>query len=434
MVVVLGIIAITLASSYAIMRSQFAAVRVQQNSNRRNAARQAAMVGLSVAMRGMEQSGWAGVSTTLSGTLSSQDSYSATYTAGDDSLTSSSADYAEYPYRVTIVSTGTSVDALNSQSKATHKVRAVMKLIPRKLSTGPSDFATIVNYTWYQTANDTFSFQVPLRVQGKVRAQGVVELTDDYNWSSSISEEYLDDLDRMRQNGYPDYRPFTGPIELSFTINNGTVRNWLTGTVNVSLISNSATGMSAQWVFPGSVSSYKLYTGGPAYNVPTVPSTITNTLQADPTTNPLGLFSANGDVTLATGAAVQGTLIGADHVTVTGANISLTPVDLLPLQGNSNKIRLPTMLAADDILVNDTGSPTIEGLVATFDKFNVRMGPVAKSISMEGNLVAKRFIFEGKNEFNLSSFGWSFAYNAFERRMVVRTELDTFQRTYPHMV
>src|SRR5262245_40477564 len=83
-VVVLAILAVTLASSYAIMRSQFVSNRIQQNSNRYGLARQAAMIGLSAAMRAMEQSGWTGVNTTLAGTLNSQDSYSATFTAGDD--------------------------------------------------------------------------------------------------------------------------------------------------------------------------------------------------------------------------------------------------------------------------------------------------------------------------------------------------------------
>ncbi len=271
MIVVLSLIAVTLAASYAIMRSQVAAVRIQQNSNRQNLARQAAMVGLSVAIRTMEQSNWAGVNSTISGTLNSQDNYSATYTAGDDSLTSAISSYAEYAYRVTIISTGTSVDSSNSQSKATHKVRAVMRLLPRKLSSSPSDLATIFNYTWYQTQNDTFSFLIPLQVQGKVRVQGTVTLGSDYQWTSSMSDDYFDDLDNMRTKGYPDDRPFPGQMELSFTQNSSSVRNWLTGKVSTSLISNSATGMSAQWTFPGSVTTYKLYTGGPSYTVPSCP-------------------------------------------------------------------------------------------------------------------------------------------------------------------
>ena len=109
-------------------------MRIQQNSNRHALARQAAMVGLSVAMRKMEVSGWTGVNSTISGSLNAQDSYSVTYTAGDDSLTSGSANYSEYPYRVTFMSTGTSTDSGSSPSRATHKVRAVVRLIPRKLA------------------------------------------------------------------------------------------------------------------------------------------------------------------------------------------------------------------------------------------------------------------------------------------------------------
>src|SRR5262245_25398003 len=88
---VLSIIAITLATSYVIMRSEFATQRVQQNGNRRVLARQAAMIGLSAGMRKMEESGWAGVGTTVAGNVSSQESYAVTYTAGDPLLTSSSS-------------------------------------------------------------------------------------------------------------------------------------------------------------------------------------------------------------------------------------------------------------------------------------------------------------------------------------------------------
>ena len=53
MIIVLGIIAVTLATSYALMRGEFYEVRVQQNSNRQGLARQAALAGISVAMEHM---------------------------------------------------------------------------------------------------------------------------------------------------------------------------------------------------------------------------------------------------------------------------------------------------------------------------------------------------------------------------------------------
>ena len=116
-VVVLGLIALTMAMSYALARVEFYTANVQQNNNRQDLSRQAAMVGLSVALRTMEQSTWAGTGTTLTGNLNSTDSYSVTYTAGDASLTSTSSSYWEYPYRVTLVSTGKSVDPNNSNSQ-----------------------------------------------------------------------------------------------------------------------------------------------------------------------------------------------------------------------------------------------------------------------------------------------------------------------------
>src|SRR5262245_32109651 len=79
--VVLSLVAVTMATSYALLRTQAYTVRVQQNTNRQGLARQDAMVGISTAMRAMEQSSWGGVGTSLSGALGSQDSYSVTYTA-----------------------------------------------------------------------------------------------------------------------------------------------------------------------------------------------------------------------------------------------------------------------------------------------------------------------------------------------------------------
>ncbi|HEY2882970.1 MAG TPA: hypothetical protein VGJ15_11060 [Pirellulales bacterium] len=416
-VIVLALIAITMAMSYAMLRTQFSVVRIQSNSNRQALAKQAAMVGLTKAIWAMEQTSWPGVGTTLTGTLSGQDSYSVTYTAGDDSLTSASSNYGEYPYRVMLVSTGTSVDPNNSASHATHRVRAVVRLIPQKLGIIPSDLASIANYTWYQTNNDTFQFQVPLHVAGKSRIQGEVQLGGDYQWSNNASDRYLDDLDQMRLAGMNDDRPFTGPLEISFSQNNGGDQNWLTGTLGVSITNNTTTGMSAGWAFPGTVGTYKLYAGGPTYTVPTAPTTISTALVADPVTNPLGIFYQSGDITLATGASLKGTLIGGGHVTLTGNNLSLAPVDLLPLITSSNKVRLPTLLASDDLVINDTSAGTVDGMMATFDKFNLKMCPQAKVFSMHGNLVAKRFYAEGRNEFNLNSTLWSLSYSLFKTQL-----------------
>ena len=205
--------------------------------------------------------------------------------------------------------------------------------------------------------------------------QGTVTLGSDYQWSNNASDRYLDDLDLMRLAGLPDDRPFSGPLEISFDQNNGGLQNWLSGTLGVTLINNTSSGMSSQWTFPGSVSTYRLYSGGPQYTVPMAPSTISTTLQADPVSNPLGLFYQSSDVTFNNNAVLNGTVIGGGHVFIAGSNVSLSPVDLMPLQGSTNKFHLPTLLASNDIYVNSGGGGTINGLVATFDKFNLKMCP-----------------------------------------------------------
>ncbi len=52
-IVVMGVIAMTLAMSYALMRSQFVMTQVQQNATRHGDARQAAVAGLMQAIRVM---------------------------------------------------------------------------------------------------------------------------------------------------------------------------------------------------------------------------------------------------------------------------------------------------------------------------------------------------------------------------------------------
>ena len=75
-VMVLGLLAITMAMSYSMMRSQATNAQIQYNSTRVGHARQAALAGLSTGLRKMHQDDWAGVDSQLTGWLSSTESYS----------------------------------------------------------------------------------------------------------------------------------------------------------------------------------------------------------------------------------------------------------------------------------------------------------------------------------------------------------------------
>ncbi|MCE9553506.1 MAG: hypothetical protein K8T91_09040, partial [Planctomycetes bacterium] len=157
-VLVMVIIAISLAVSYSMLRMQTTALDLNSNSARQVDARHVAVTGISVAMQKMSAANWAGVTSTVSGNISPYESYSVTYTTGDSSLTSGSAEYNEYPYRVTLLSTGYAVDPADSTRRATHRVRAVVQLVRRKLSTVSSAWTTAQAYTVLQWGNDEARF------------------------------------------------------------------------------------------------------------------------------------------------------------------------------------------------------------------------------------------------------------------------------------
>src|SRR5688500_1324140 len=109
-VLVLGLLALTLTLSYAMLRLEYQVEQSQTNISGHDRARLAAVAGISVALRRMHDGTWAGVDTTLNGNLGTGVSYSVNFTTGDPALTSSHTDYGEYPYRVSVSSVGFAVD------------------------------------------------------------------------------------------------------------------------------------------------------------------------------------------------------------------------------------------------------------------------------------------------------------------------------------
>ncbi len=196
--VVMVLISIALAMSYSIMRSQMTGIQLQANSNRGNLARQAALAGMSAAMRNMRLSSWSGVGTPLTASVNATDSYSVTFAAGDSTLVAGAANYDEYPYRVTVISTGTSIDSAHPTVSSTYKVKAVMRLIPRQASANPPNWSTLMNFAVYQlSAADTY-LALPCHIDGPVRLQNKITVDDAYHWSDNPQRRYFSDLAAMR--------------------------------------------------------------------------------------------------------------------------------------------------------------------------------------------------------------------------------------------
>ena len=173
----------TLALSYAMLRTQATIEQTERNSNHRATARQAAMTGMSVALRTISLPSWGGVGVGLSGNLGDGSTYAVSFETGDNSLAPGDPDYEDYPYRLTITSTGSVVDPANPRIQATHKVRSVVQLVPRKLVDIPSSWTPMQPYSLYQWGTGSgreVNIEAPVHVEGPVYLQNEINYLADY--------------------------------------------------------------------------------------------------------------------------------------------------------------------------------------------------------------------------------------------------------------
>jgi hypothetical protein len=378
--VVLLLITVTLALSYSIMRAQAMATAIQQNANLTAAARQAAMTGIAAGIKTMHNSAWAGVDTMLARSLGATERFEVTFTTGDPTLTAEDSQYADYPYRVTLVSTGYASAPGDPNRVASHCIRAVVRLIPRALASEPSDFNNVVQHTLYQsTTGGDFRVSVPFRMQGSVRVQGELELAKMgwgwlTGWTRDVRSRYLVDLNGMRQAGYGDFRPFDGTICLPYAQQDGTLVNLLTS-MEIPNADTAARSLSG-WSQPGDMGTYRVYPGGKAYTVPPLAQNQSNvTWQPDPKTNPLGIFYRNGSLNLYDNVRIQGTVVtkasSDGDVLVRGRNVHLEPLDLPPLQGSTAPVQLPVVMSGSDLRVYAGAEASLAGFLAVADDFEM---------------------------------------------------------------
>lgn len=177
---VLMMLAMTLAVGYAVSRVHTTSVFIDRNQRQRGDARTAALTGMYIALRNMHSSSWGGVGSSLSGDLGNGTSYRITFTAGDSRLTSSHPDYARLPYRVTVQSVGTATDPVNPTLSTSHEVRAVVELVPRGTAAWPTDWATAQRHQVYQWGDVPVNVELPVQWSGAVWTQGTVAFAPSY--------------------------------------------------------------------------------------------------------------------------------------------------------------------------------------------------------------------------------------------------------------
>jgi Tfp pilus assembly protein PilX len=418
MILVLLMIAMTMTVSYSVLRTQSSSTKMANNGSLQFRARQAAWTGMSAGMRRISQTTWGGVGSTVTGNLSNSCSYALTYTTGDTQLTTTDANAADWPYRVTITATGYAADTTGLSSVVTsYRMESVLRLVPKQLAATPSPWSTMMSYVYYQTNADNISVQLPLQINGPMRWQGSLQtFVTSYPLTTVTASRYLSDLNAMR-SGYGDYRPFTGPITLPIGSTTVTNRNLLSSNLGISL-SNATAVTTSNFSHPGSPTTYRLYPGGSAYSIPTLGATISNTTyQANPRTNPAGIFLRSGDLTIGSNTTIAGTVITTGNLILTGTNVSLQPADLPALTSTTAVPQLPAVIAASDVRVTAGSSSTVRGTVAAFSNFVSLAGTQTTTFSMQGNLISRSLDVQNRTEWNTSSFNWGIIWSLFSSQL-----------------
>ncbi|MBX7167610.1 MAG: hypothetical protein K1X74_14870 [Pirellulales bacterium] len=413
MIIVMVLLAMTMVVTYSVLHTSATVTQIQANGGREDRAHLAAAAGISAALRAMHNASvWTGVSTTLTGSLSTLDSYSVTYTAGDSSLTVSSSDYAEYPYRVTLLSTGTAVDSSNPALSSTHQIRVVVQLVREQLSAQPSNWSSLSNYTVYQNKDSrVVKIDFPCRITGNVLFNGDLDLCRDYPDGSSRAT-FTIDMGNMPGAGQADYRPFGGTVTLNADkqLNDDSAVLSAQMQTAVNTISGAAASLGSSM---SSVTTYRLYAGGPVYSIPALASSISNvTLAPDVPTNPLGIFRATSNITVGSNVTIQGMLRSPAKITISGSNVVVSGANLGPLRGSSTPVHLPT-LRSNDLTVNAWANCTVTGLVWVDNAFKSAKGASNGSLTITGRVLCEEFLVEGRNEWDLGLSYWNLMLSVF---------------------
>lgn len=435
LLVVLALLAITLTVSYAMVRSQVSSVQVQANQNRAADAQQAAMTGIAVGLRRMHDSDWGGIEETPSGQLDDNVFYSVQYKTGDPSLESGDPDFALYPYRVTVISTGTATDPGDANVVSSHRIQVVVQLVPRKLSPALADWSEGSPYTFYQwktTSNSLAQIELPVRIEGKVRFQSELKFCNDQPADTSAKQRLLDDLLAWYEQTGVDQRPFNGQIDLPFDLTDNDTRQLLESDLGLTLNDKSADD-NFEPAHPGSYDQYQLYPGGEVYDIETFYFWLTDeAFQPDPKANPLGLFQRSGRTFIQDNVSIQGTLIvgrfwNAD-LNINGSNVNWSSYTLPVTLEDGIPIELPAAYVAGDLTVGAYAQAALTGVFAADDDFEVASGDQeAVSCQLDGHLLCNDLKIRSRDQWEQTESWWQLKLVEFLAQLTIPlTSVDHF--------
>jgi hypothetical protein len=404
-VIVLGLLAMTLAVSYAMMRTQVTSLQIQNNLARRDGARHAAQSGMAAALRRIHDADWPGVNTPLTADLGGGVGYTVTFATGDESLQSGDPLYAEYPFRLTITAKGFAIDPNDSNRRAEYQVQSVVQLVRRAFSSEPAAWRNTRNFTLVQWEDAPTDVQFPVRIEGPVRLGGALTLGVGYPVDGSYLSRYLNDLERMRRASLGDHRPFSGPIQMPYERTPGWLRNMLTAELNLTTV-DVPRGGTAPFPSPEAPATYRLYPGGKEYVVPEIQklhgAELTGvSLKPDVRENPLGVFCSSESLRLGERTTVEGTIIcrGSEpDISVAGQQVTWQARELPALfdQPENEHVYLPAGLVADDLVVRSGANASVFGALAVWGDLEVVERDAPTTLDVTGRVLTRQFLVRGR--------------------------------------
>jgi hypothetical protein len=189
-IIVMFVLGLTMTLSYSMIRMQHSVATVHLNHNLSGSAKRTATSAAMIALKHVKDGTWGGFGTTISGSLSSTESYEITYTAGDSSLTSSDPEWSDNPYRMTITITATGAVKIQGDLQFPKNYPSADKVIGSKLLIVVGDASSLTSQeSARQTAFINWGFAVDLITASATQSAYDAKIAA--NQAAYISEEIL---------------------------------------------------------------------------------------------------------------------------------------------------------------------------------------------------------------------------------------------------
>ncbi|MDA7951600.1 MAG: hypothetical protein MPJ24_08945, partial [Pirellulaceae bacterium] len=232
--------------------------------------------------------------------------------------------------------------------------------------------------------------------------------------------EYMRGLSGIKGETDLDYRPFGGEVTYNPNRTNGSARRLLSdylGNTTTSVVPDTFT---APVSFPSTLTTYRLYPGGPSYTIPnfnhTYGSTIHDqTIGPDVLTNPLGVYHGTADLTFANNVTFSGILINplsTDSIQLNGTNI-VASAPLIPLDTETTTYaQIPVLSVGRDFLVGNHANVKIEGMVVSGLNFHIGSG--SRELDFTGKVASQKIDFQTETNWaNLMVKNWIYELREF---------------------